>query len=155
MNMLFRFLAILRLFNVLKEIKIYSDYRSILRKEKFDSPIWLKMKLRYDWIGRIYTVVNLPPEVTMSRDFPEDARPAYVFEEIKGVNDYLTKLNLQEVITPTLKPLAETGGDSYLVIYYFFFRYLSWIWIIRFLVEVVLISLLIANWGTVINYLGF
>ena len=155
MNMLFRFLAILRLFNVLKEIKIYSDYRSILRKEKFDSPIWLKMKLRYDWIGRIYTVVNLPPEVTMPRDFPEDARPAYVFEEIKGVNDYLTKLNLQEVITPTLKPLPETGGDSYLVIYYFFFRYLSWIWIIRFLVEVVLISLLIVNWSTVINYLGF
>lgn len=153
--MIARFFAILNLFNVLKDVKIYSDYRNILRKERLNSPIWLRMKLRYDWIGRIYTVVNLPPEVTMSRDFPEDARPAFVFEEIKGVNDYLTKLNLQEVITPTLKPLSETNGDSYLVIYYFFFRYLSWMWIIRFLIEVSLISIAIVNRSALLNYFGF
>lgn len=153
--MIARFFAIFNLFNVLKDVKIYSDYRNILRKERLNSPIWLRMKLRYDWIGRIYTVVNLPPEVTMSRDFPEDARPAFVFEEIKGVNDYLTKLNLQEVITPTLKPLSETNGDSYLVIYYFFFRYLSWMWIIRFLIEVSLISIAIVNRSTLLNYFGF
>lgn len=152
--MLSRFIALFGLFNVLKELKIYSDYRSIIRKERLDSPLWLKFKLRYDWIGRIYTVVNLPPEVTMSRDFPADARPAFVFEEIKGVNDYLTKLNLQEVITPALQPIEETNGDSYLVIYYFFFRYLSWLWIIRFLIESVILFLLITNWSYVINYLG-
>lgn len=152
--MLSRFIALFGLFNVLKELKIYSDYRSIIRKERLDSPLWLKFKLRYDWIGRIYTVVNLPPEVTMSRDFPADARPAFVFEEIKGVNDYLTKLNLQEVITPALQPIEETNGDSYLVIYYFFFRYLSWLWIIRFLIESFILFLLITNWSYVINYLG-
>ncbi len=152
--MLSRFIALFGLFNVLKELKIYSDYRAIIRKERLDSPLWLKFKLRYDWIGRIYTVVNLPPEVTMSRDFPADARPAFVFEEIKGVNDYLTKLNLQEVITPALQPIEETNGDSYLVIYYFFFRYLSWLWIIRFLIESIILFLLITNWSYVINYLG-
>jgi hypothetical protein len=102
--------------------------------------------LRYDWIGRVYTVVNLPPEVTMSRDFPVDARPAYVFEEIKPVNEYLTKLNLQEILTPVLKPIPETNGDSYLVIYYYFFRQISWIWVIRFFLEIICSVLIYANW---------
>jgi len=113
------------------------------------------LRLRHDWLGRIYTVVNLPPEVTQSRDFPVDARPAYVFEEIKSVNDYLTKLNLQEIITPVLKPLPETNGDSYLVIYYFFFRHLSWLWILRFLLEVTAITFVFLKLELIITYLGF
>ena len=120
-----------------------------------NSPFWTRLRLRYDWLGRIYTVVNLPPEVTQSRDFPIDARPAYVFEELKGVNDYLTKLNLQEIITPVLKPLPETNGDSYLVVYYFFFRYLSWLWILRFLLEIAAIIFVALNWEYIITYLGF
>ena len=153
--MLFRIFAFLGFLNVIREIKIYSDYRSIIRKERLNSPLWTKFKLRYDWIGRIYTVVNLPPEVTMSRDFPQDARPAFVFEEIKGVNDYLTTLNLQEVVTPSLQPIEETDGDSYLVVYYFFFRELSWFWLLRFFIEISLTVFILTNWGWITNYLGF
>jgi len=148
-------LAIFRIFKVLKELRIYSQYRSTVKEESMNSPFWTRLRLRYDWFRRIYTVVNLPPEVTMSREFPVDARPAYVFEELKGVNDYLTKLNLQEVITPVLKPIPETNGDSYLVVYYFFFRYLSWIWIFRFILEVVGIILLVVKWNFLISYFGF
>lgn len=144
--MLKNLLAVFRIFKVLKELRTYSQYRGIIKKESQDSPNWLKLRLRYDWIGRVYTVVNLPPEVTMSRDFPIDARPAYVFEEIKPVNEYLTKLNLQEILTPVLKPIPETNGDSYLVIYYYFFRQLSWIWIIRFFLEIICFILIYVNW---------
>jgi hypothetical protein len=144
--MLGNLLAIFRIFKVLKELRTYSQYRNIIKKESQDSPNWLKLRLRYDWIGRVYTVVNLPPEVTMSRDFPVDARPAYVFEEIKPVNEYLTKLNLQEILTPVLKPIPETNGDSYLVIYYYFFRQISWIWVIRFFLEIICSVLIYANW---------
>jgi|688.fasta_scaffold12934_8 hypothetical protein len=153
--MLFRIFAFLGFLNVIREIKIYSDYRSIIRKERLNSPLWTKFKLRYDWIGRIYTVVNLPPEVTMSRDFPQDARPAFVFEEIKVVNDYLTTLNLQEVVTPSLQPIEETDGDSYLVVYYFFFRELSWFWLLRFFLEIALAGFITSNWSWITNYLGF
>lgn len=146
-----RFIAIFRLLKIIKEIRIYLSYRSTIKEEKDSSPFWVRLKLRYDWLGRIYTVVNLPPEVTMSRDFPQDARPAYVFEELRGVNDYLTKLGLQELITPTLKPIAETNGDSYLVIYYFFFRHISWGWIFRFLIELILIGLAAYNYEYIVN----
>jgi len=148
-------LAIFRIFKVLRELRIYSQYRSTVKEESMNSPFWTRLRLRYDWLRRIYTVINLPPEVTMSREFPVDARPAYVFEELKGVNDYLTKLNLQEIITPVLKPLPETNGDSYLVVYYFFFRYLSWIWIFRFLLEITGIVFLILKWNFLISYFGF
>lgn len=147
------FLAILKIFKVLKELRTYSQYRSILKKESQNSPYWARLKLRYDWIGRIYTVINLPPEVTMSRDFPVDARPAYVFEEIKPTNDYLTQLNLQEILTPILKPIDETNGDSYLVIYYYFFRHLTWIWIFRLLLEISLISAIAIKWNYIANYI--
>jgi hypothetical protein len=149
-----RILAIFRLLKILKELRVYYQYRNSVYDESINSPIWTRLRLRKDWLRRIYTVVNLPPEVTMSREFPVDARPAYVFEELKPVNDYLTKLNLQEVLTPVLKPIPETNGDSYLVIYYFFFRYLSWIWIFRFIIEVVVIVLLALNWELIINYIG-
>jgi len=145
-------LAIFRTIKVLKEIKIYFDYRRIIKDESLNSPYWTRLRLRYDWFGRIYTVVNLPPEVTMSRDFPADARPAYVFEELKPVNDYLTKLNLQEILTPSLKPIEETNGDSFLAVYYFLFRYISIIWIFRFFLEIFAISLIAYNWDSIANF---
>jgi hypothetical protein len=87
---------------------------------------WEKFKLRADWIGRIYTVVNLPPEVIYSPDAPEQIRPAYVLEETRQLNEYLTKLNLQEIIMPELTPIPNS--ISYLVVYKPYFQRLSTRW---------------------------
>jgi hypothetical protein len=65
-----------RIFKVLKEIRLYREYLKVIKKESLDSPEWSKLRLRRDWFGRIYTVFNLPPEVTKSPDFPKYARPA-------------------------------------------------------------------------------
>ncbi len=146
-----RIIVTLKIFGVLKDLKLYSDYLTVIKKESLSSPQWGKFKLRKDWFGRIYTVVNLPPEVTQSRDFPEEARPAFVFEEIRPINEYLTKLNLHELIAPLLKPISETNGDSFLVVYYFVFRELSWVWIVRFALEVYLLTLAFQNWDSILN----
>jgi hypothetical protein len=137
-----------------KHLKLYSDFISITKKESIDSPEWNKLKLRRDWFGRIYTVVNLPPEVTQSRDFPIEARPAWVFEEIRPVNEYLTRLNLQEIIAPLLRPLPEANGDSFLVIYYFVFREFSWMWIFRFLLEIYIFAYVYFNWSYLLGLLS-
>ena len=39
-------LAILKLFSVLKDIKIYREYVKIIDKEAKDSPIWSRRKLK-------------------------------------------------------------------------------------------------------------
>ena len=154
MGFLSRIFVFLRLLSVLKDLKLYSDFISITKKESIDSPEWNKLKLRRDWFGRIYTVVNLPPEVTQSRDFPVEARPAWVFEEIRPINEYLTRLNLQEIIAPLLRPLSEANGDSFLVIYYFVFREFSWMWIFRFLLEIFIFTYVYFNWSYLLGLLS-
>jgi hypothetical protein len=154
MGFLSRIFVFLRLLSVLKDLKLYSDFISITKKESIDSPEWNKLKLRRDWFGRIYTVVNLPPEVTQSRDFPVEARPAWVFEEIRPINEYLTRLNLQEIIAPLLRPLSEANGDSFLVIYYFVFREFSWIWIFRFILEIFIFAYVYFNWSYLLGLLS-
>jgi hypothetical protein len=126
----------IRLFKVIKEIKLYREYLSTIKKESFDSPEWSKLRLRKDWFGRIFTVVNLPPEVTQSPDFPKYARPSFVFDKIRPINDYLTKMSLQELLAPLINPIKGTDEESYLVVYYFVFRELSLLWIARFIVEI-------------------
>ena len=104
------------------------NYRFLKKtiKENLGSVEWEKFKLRTDWIGRIYTVVNLPPEVIYSPDAPEQIRPAYVLEETRQLNEYLTKLNLQEIIMPELTPIPNS--ISYLVVYKPYFQRLSSRW---------------------------
>ena len=142
-----------RIFKVIKEIRLYREYLGVIKKESQDSPEWSRLRLRKDWFGRIYTVVNLPPEVTKSPEFPKYARPSFVFDQIRPINDYLTKLSLQELVSPLLNPVEGTDEESFLVIYTFMFRQISWLWILRFFIEVFGIYLIISKWSIIYSYL--
>lgn len=142
-----------RIFKVLKEIRLYREYLKVIKKESLDAPDWARLRLRKDWFGRIYTVFNLPPEVTKSPDFPKYARPAFVFDQIKPINEYLTKLRLQELIAPILNPIDGTDEESFLVVYSFVFRQVSVLWILRFIAETVLIVLAFNHWETILHLL--
>jgi hypothetical protein len=122
---------------VIVDINIYFYIRKVIKKNR-NSIQWEKFKLRVDWIGRIYTVINLPPEVIYSPDTPEEIRPAFVLEESKPLNEYLTSLNLQEIILPSINPIP--GSLSYLLTYTPYFQRLSLRWVIyRILLMLVLI----------------
>ena len=107
--------------------------------------------MRIDWFGRIYTVVNLPPEVLFSADLPKEARPSFVMNEIKPINEYFKTINIEELITLWIEPIKGTNEESYLVVYQYVFRELSWIWIFRFLLEIALIAFGIAKIDYIIN----
>ena len=116
--------------------KIIADLRNyrFLRKTiktNMITPQWEKFNLRVDWIGRIYTVINLPPEIIHSPDSPESIRPAYVLEESRPLNEYLTSLNLGEIIIPEIRPIE--GSVSYLLLYNPYFQKLSWKWIFKWI----------------------
>lgn len=112
---------------VVIDIKNYLYIRRVIKKNR-DTIEWQKFKLRADWVGRIYTVINLPPEVLYSPDTPEEIRPAYVLEESKPLNEYLTSLNLQEIILPGINPIPSS--TSYLLTYTPYFQRLSLRWIL-------------------------
>lgn len=144
-----------RIFKVLKEISLYREYLKAIKKESLDSPEWSKLRLRKDWFGRIYTVFNLPPEVTKSPDFPKYARPAFVFDQIKPINEYLTKLSLQELIAPLMNPVEGTDEESFLVVYSFVFRQISILWMARLAVEIALISWVVSHWDWILSLVPF
>jgi len=144
-------LAILKFFKVYKDVKVYRDYLKIIKKEFNNSPIWTRKGLRIDWFGRIYTVVNLPPEVLFSADLPREARPSFVVNEIKPINEYFKSINIVELITLWIDPVKGTNDESYLVVYQYIFRELSWIWILRFVLEISLIIFVILNRSHIIN----
>lgn len=144
-----------RIFKVLKEISLYREYLKVIKKESLDSPEWSKLRLRKDWFGRIYTVFNLPPEVTKSPDFPKYARPAFVFDQIKPINEYLTKLSLQELIAPLMNPVEGTEEESFLVVYSFVFRQISILWMVRLAVEIALIAWVVNHWDWIISLIPF
>ena len=120
-----------RIFKVLKEISLYREYLKVIKKESLDSPEWSKLRLRKDWFGRIYTVFNLPPEVTKSPDFPKYARPAFVFDQIKPIK------------------------ESFLVVYSFVFRQISILWMARLAVEITLIAWTVNHWDWILSFLPF
>jgi hypothetical protein len=118
------------MFSALKEFLIYLKYRKIIKAESAKEIIWTRKNLRYDWLCRIYTVVNLPPEVTMSPDLGKDVRPSFVFDMLKPVNEYLRKAGIEEMISISLEPISGTDDESFLVVYYFIFKKFNWWWLV-------------------------
>jgi hypothetical protein len=94
----------------IREILNYFFIHRIIRKE-IKKEIWNSLKLRYDWVGRIYTVVNIKKE-----DIGEDQtiKNIKVYDLIKPINSYLKSLDLHEIVYPAIEQLSER---SYLVVY--------------------------------------
>jgi len=142
-----------RIFKVIKEIRLYREYTRIVKKEERDSQMWKRRNLRRDYLNRIYTVINLPLQVLASVDLPRESRPSFVVQEIKPINEYLKSLNLEEIITMWVEPVKGTDEESYLVVYQFLFRHITWLWILRFILEIFLICLGIYYRGFLFSFL--
>jgi hypothetical protein len=119
----------MKIFNILKEINNFFFIKKIIRKNK-NSEAWKKHNLREGYLGIIYTVINLPPEVFESE---EQYYQLYVIEQLKPINEYLASLNLQEVVTLRLenKCNKELGEFAFGVKYIPLFRDFSLWWLIK------------------------
>lgn len=145
----------MRIIRLYKEIKNYLEFKKIIKKESKDSPKWSKFRLRIDWINRIYTVINLPPEVTQSNDFPIEGRPAYIMEEIAPINNYLGyELNLNEITTIGMEPIKETNSDSYLVVWFFLWREFTILYAIRLFIISTTIIYGIIKWKFILEFIN-
>lgn len=71
-----------------------------------------KEGLRVDWIGRIYTVLNLKEEAMQQ---PELVQQSMIFQELKPVSDILMKYGLSNEAYPTIEKISDRG---YLIVLY-------------------------------------
>lgn len=71
-----------------------------------------KEGLRVDWIGRIYTVLNLKEEALQQ---PDLIQQSMIFQELKPVSELLMKYGLSNEAYPTIEKISPR---SYLVVLY-------------------------------------
>jgi len=69
--------------------------------------------IRVDWIGRMYTVVELGPEVIGQ---PEVVEQSYVFQKLNPINQILVKYGLSDLSYPEISKIP--GTEQYLVVLY-------------------------------------
>jgi hypothetical protein len=89
-----------------------STWRKVKRIAKENSLLLEENNLRVDWIGRIYTVINLPPEILENAYLEQP----YVISKLREYDQVLLKLGISDVIYPEFAKIE--GTDSYLLVMY-------------------------------------
>lgn len=109
---------------LLQEIRIWLITRRVAKRnqETLD-----EFDLRVDWVGRIYTVINLPEEVATQ---PYSQQP-YVLGQLRKYDEVLLRLQLSDVLFPEFEKIP--GEDAYLLVLTPEREYLTWL---RFLINV-------------------
>jgi hypothetical protein len=91
------------------DLKIWYRYRKAAVKNE----AFLNEKgLRVDWLGRIYTVVNLPEEVE-NNNIPM-VQQGWVLGQLRPINEVLLKIGLADYSYPSID--AIEGSAAYLVV---------------------------------------
>lgn len=90
-----------------KELRIWQKIRKVAKSEESA----LKEKgFRVDWIGRIYTVINLPEEVATAPISQE----GYVLMKLREHDKFLLKLGIADYVSPEFNKID--GTDSFLLV---------------------------------------
>jgi hypothetical protein len=132
--------------------KLYYDIKAflILRKEikkHVNQPDWARFSFRHDWLYRIYTVVN--PGTKDGGD-DEMMLKMKAMEKVEAMNKYIASMGLAEVVSLSMEKIPNT--DSYLVVYYQIYYWLSpWRIISRTILLITAIWLLAAYWSQIIS----
>ena len=113
---LFRFR---KLKNFFRDIRNFLYIRSIVRKNRGTAD-WERFNLRADYIYRIYTVFNPDPQ-----DKGDDPKMLEIKhgERMIPCHKYIDSIGLSEVIGVSGEKIPDS--DSYLVVYYQLFNYIT------------------------------
>ena len=93
--------------------KLYKElnlWRKIRKINKSEEPILKEKGFRVDWVGRIYTVINLPEEVATAPISQE----GYVLMKLREHDQFLLKLGIADYVSPEFNKIE--GTDSFLLV---------------------------------------
>jgi hypothetical protein len=109
---------------IIKDITNWFFLKKVI-KENEKTLDWQKYNLRVDWINRIYTVIEINEnEVKEDTDLKYLEITELVLEKTKPINNYLTMLNLAEIVGPTVEKIENT--NSWLLVYHFLWKFWNW-----------------------------
>jgi len=122
--------------NFFREARLLWKYRVAVKEIQEDLE---KTGLRIDWLGRVYTVINIKEEF---RNQPDLVQQSVVFKELKPANDILMKYGLSDYAYPEIVKVEDSF--SFLVILYpetDYFNFWRWLWNTLFLGIVITLSI--------------
>jgi hypothetical protein len=86
-----------------EEIKIWNRIRKIAIENR---EVLEKSNFRVDWIGRIYTVINLPDEMMDRPDLHE----GWVFSQLRDYDSLFMDVGLADYIFPEITGIPDRGA---------------------------------------------
>jgi hypothetical protein len=85
------------------EIKIWNKIRTIAKESE---PKLKELGFRVDWVGRIYTVINLPEEVVSAPISQE----GYVLMQLRKHDKFLLELGIADYVSPEFNPIPNENA---------------------------------------------
>lgn len=114
LNFLHPVTAYENLVSVIKDISNYSFYRK--QVETVEKRGFFKtMKMRVDWLKRIYYIVNLEPETLLAGPEVTELEKSRVFDSLALVKGVVSEYNLSEIINISTKRIKTDEVYAYLV----------------------------------------
>lgn len=95
------------IFKLIKEIQVWLKIRKIAKENE---KILNENGFRVDWIGRIYTVINLPEEVINAPISQE----GYVLMKLREFDKVFLNLGIADYVSPEMEKISDS--DSFLLI---------------------------------------
>ena len=86
-----------------KELRVWYKIRKIANENKTKL---LEKGFRIDWIGRIYTVINLPEEVVNQPISQE----GYVLMQLREHDKLFLDMGISDYVSPEFNPIPETNS---------------------------------------------
>lgn len=111
----------------IRELINYFYIRKVIKREKKNN-VWNSLNLRADYVGRIYTVLNLRKE---DAGDDETVKRSKVFEKMLPINAYIKKLDLHEIVYPAVEKQSDR---SYLVVYVPLLKYITFGRILKYII---------------------
>lgn len=97
-------------------IDLYNDFAIWYKYAKVTKSNRAKLEknnLRVDWLGRVYTVVNVPDDL---QNYPNIEM--WVMQQLGPFNNVLIELGIADYSFPEVSKIDEPGVNAYLVVMY-------------------------------------
>ena len=92
------------------DFNIWRKYRNAVRG---DEEFLRKSGMRVDWLGRVYTVINMPEEVINNQEMVQQG---WVLQQLKPFNEILMKVGVADFAYPEITKVPN--ANSYLIVMY-------------------------------------
>lgn len=125
---------------IANDIRNWFFIRRTIRRESASSKTpWKTLNLRYNWYGRIYTVISLREEDMGDEEVVKQFK---AMEKMRPINEYLASLGFTEIVFPSIENVPNSR--SYLVVYSPIMDHFTMRWVRRTLALILVTGLVIS-----------